>query len=96
MKATTLATFALSALLQGASAKEIPPSELVSEIYDSGSVHMDLMARKKVSDSQHVPAKTASADTQSIRNHGTAREPPERWSPLLTAAVSPRRAPSPA
>lgn len=50
MKATTLATFALSALLQGASAKEIPPSELVSEIYDSGSVHMDLMARKKVSD----------------------------------------------
>ncbi|KAI8205165.1 hypothetical protein K4K52_004457 [Colletotrichum sp. SAR 10_76] len=49
MKATTLATFALSALLQGASAKEIPPSELVSEIYDSGSVHMDLMARKKES-----------------------------------------------
>lgn len=49
MKATTLATFALSALLHGASAKEIAPSELVSEIYDSGVIHKDLMARKKVS-----------------------------------------------
>ncbi|KAF6815466.1 hypothetical protein CMUS01_12441 [Colletotrichum musicola] len=49
MKATTLATFALSALLHGASAKEIAPSELVSEIYDSGVIHKDLMARKKAS-----------------------------------------------
>ncbi|GJC97586.1 hypothetical protein ColKHC_06412 [Colletotrichum higginsianum] len=49
MKATTLATLAVSALLSGVSAKEIAPSELVSEIYDSGVIHKDIMARKKAS-----------------------------------------------
>ncbi|KAK1991998.1 hypothetical protein LX36DRAFT_733819 [Colletotrichum falcatum] len=49
MKAMTLATLAVSALLSGASAKEMAPSELVSEIYDSGVIHKDIMARKKAS-----------------------------------------------
>lgn len=54
MKATTLATLAVSALLSGVSAKEIAPSELVSEIYDSGVIHKDIMARKKVRSSRQL------------------------------------------
>ncbi|KAK3324890.1 hypothetical protein B0H66DRAFT_491494 [Apodospora peruviana] len=50
MKTPRVVTFALAALstcYDAASSKEMVPDARVAEIYESGSVHMDLMARKK-------------------------------------------------
>ncbi|CRK29942.1 hypothetical protein BN1708_005081, partial [Verticillium longisporum] len=48
MKATFLKALALTAVGSTA-AKELQPNALISEIYDSGAIHKDLMARKHAS-----------------------------------------------
>jgi hypothetical protein len=47
MKGTFFA-FLAAAVCSIASAKEIQPNALLSEIYDSGEIHNELMSRKKV------------------------------------------------
>ena len=49
MRATPLVTIAAAAFLtHGVAAKEVRPNALTAQIYDSGSVHQELMAQKMV------------------------------------------------
>ncbi len=48
MKTLQLAAAAVTAFIANASAKELQPNPLTSQIYDSGSVHEELMSKKMV------------------------------------------------
>ena len=49
MRAAYLVTLSATLLLRhGVNAKEVQPNALKSQIYDSGSVHEELMAKKMV------------------------------------------------
>lgn len=49
MKASFVTALAAAAAISGAAAREIEASALLSEIYDSGQVHNELMSRKRAS-----------------------------------------------
>lgn len=48
MKVNTLAAVASAVLFQYATAKELQPTDEFAELYESGSVHREIMAMKHV------------------------------------------------
>ena len=83
-----LAFAALSAHYDGVHSQELPPDEWTAGIYESGSVHMGLMARKKVCIASDVLfCHKTGADTRTNRQHGIDKSPLVPWTQPSTRAI---------
>lgn len=85
----TLALAALSTHYDGVLSQEMPPDAWTAGIYESGSVHMGLMARKKVRSLNCLALMSyeIDADTQTNRKHGIDKSPSVQWTQPSTKAI---------